>query len=593
MPAPADLVLANARVLTLDAARPSAEALAVRAGRILAVGAWAELRALVGPATEVVDAAGGVAVPAFHDAHLHLLRYARARTRLDCRGARSIAELRRALAAHARALPPGAWLRAGGYDEARLDERRHPDRHDLDAAVPDRPVRLQHRSLHLDVLNTAALRALGLLDGPAPLVERDPTTGEATGRLYHAAALLRARLPRPSEAELAATVRRASDRLLAWGVTSVQDASHTNGPAEWALFRRLAARGALGVRLFMMPGALTLTLSQGERENDALTLALSQGERGPEALSRARSRWQKGAGALTLALSQGERGTGTRPLACAQGEREGAGWRRVLLGPVKIMLDEGTSEPAGVRAAVAAAHAAGHAVAIHAVSEAEVALALDALGGARGRGPGAGGGWSGDGGLGHSVLARAPRSTGALLGAGPSAAAPDRIEHGAVIADEWLPQLRALGVMVVGQPALVAERGDVYRAAYPPEAHGWLHRAGSLLRAGVGYAAGSDAPVTEPAPGLGLAAARERRAPDGAVLGAAERLGLAEALAAFTLGPARAVGAAHALGRLRPGLLADIAVLDPETLEATSGEAAGRPARLTVLEGRVVWRRRS
>jgi predicted amidohydrolase YtcJ len=145
-------------------------------------------------------------------------------------------------------------------------------------------------------------------------------------------------------------------------------------------------------------------------------------------------------------------------------------------------------------------------------------------------------------------------------------------------------------VMVVGQPALVAERGDVYRAAYPAEAHGWLHRAASLLRAGVGYAAGSDAPVTEPAPGLGLQAARQRRTRDGAVLGPDERLGLAEALGAFTLGPAQAVGMAHLLGRLRPGMLADVAVLDPEALEAGSPGGARRPARLTLMEGRVVWR---
>ncbi|HEY7066055.1 MAG TPA: amidohydrolase family protein [Chloroflexota bacterium] len=527
----ADLVLANADVYTLDPGRPRAEAVAVRGARILAVGAWADLRGLVGPDTVVVDAAGGVAVPAFHDAHLHLLSYARVATRLDCRDVRDLATLRARLGAHARALPPGAWVRAWGYDEARLREERHPDRHDLDAVVPDRPVRLQHRSLHLDVLNTAALRALGLLDnapsvtGPAArspnelrsdiqltddsaaAIERDPTNGTPTGRLYHAGALLRACVPRPAEGELAAAVRAASDRLLAWGVTSVQDASHTNGPAEWALFARLAARGALGLRVsFVTRDALTLALSQGKREQDGVP--------------------------------------------------------RLLLGPVKIMLDEATSDPAVVRVAVAAAHAAGRAVAIHAVSEAEVALALDALAAARGYG-------------GDPV--RPPL--------------PDRIEHGAVIPDAWLAELGALGVMVVGQPALVGERGDVYRAAYPSEQHGWLHRAGSLLRASVGYAVGSDAPVMEPAPLLALHALRQRRAPDGAVLGPAERLGLDDALAALTLGPARAVGADGWLGRLRPGMIADIAVLDPDVLANDSAEAARRPVRLTLTEGRVVWQR--
>jgi predicted amidohydrolase YtcJ len=580
MVAPADLVLANARVLTLDPERPCAEAVAVQAGRIRAVGAWAELRSLVGPSTAVIDAAGGVAVPAFHDAHLHLLSYARTHTRLDCRAVNSLAALSGRLVAHARALPPGAWVRAWGYDEARLREGRHPDRHDLDAAVPDRPVRLQHRSLHLDVLNTAALRALGLLDGPAPLVERDAATGAPTGRLYHAAALLRERLPRPTEAELATAVRAATNRLLAWGVTSVQDASHTNGPAEWALFARLAARGALGVRVFVMPGAgrwpgglLPLPGGEGQGKGASIqdpTLAAVTLTRAQ--MIRGRGRPPGSAGVLparpappTPAKRPGRPCSQAEEfswLPVSRGEARSLGQPPVLLGPIKIMLDEATSDPAAVRATVAAAHAAGHAVAIHAVSEAEVALALDAL----------------------ASSPRAPSSNAHCT-------APDRIEHGAVIPDAWLGELRALGVMVVGQPALVAERGDVYRAAYPAEAHGWLHRAGSLLRAGIGYAAGSDAPVTEPAPGLGVYAARQRRTPDGAVLSPDERLGLTDALSAFTLGPARAVGMAHVLGRLQPGMLADLAILDPDALEPETPGAARRPARLTLSEGRVVWQR--
>src|SRR3954463_1071778 len=158
-----DLLLANARVITLDPRRPRAAAVAARAGRIVAVGSLDALRPLVGPDAEIVDAEGGVAGPAFHAAHLHLFSYARTRSRVDCRAARSIGALQATLAAGARGLPPGAWLRAYGSDEGRLAEGRQPDRDDLDAAVPDRPLRLQHRGLHLDVLNTLGLRALGSL----------------------------------------------------------------------------------------------------------------------------------------------------------------------------------------------------------------------------------------------------------------------------------------------------------------------------------------------------------------------------------------------------------------------------------------------
>ncbi|MBI3978700.1 MAG: amidohydrolase family protein [Chloroflexi bacterium] len=497
----ADLAVVNARVITLDPHRPRAEAVAVRGDRIQAVGTLRDLRHLIGPATEVVDAQGSVVVPSFHDAHMHLLSYARSLSRLDCRGLQSIGALNAALAAQACRLPPGTWVRAVGYDETLLAEARHPSRRDLDDAVSDHPVRLQHRSLHLDVLNTPALRLLGLMDTAAAGVEHDPATGEPTGRLHHAGELLRERLEHPSERELGLAVRAASRALLARGVTTVQDASVTNSAETWELFRRLAASGDLGVRVFLMPGI---------RHWRAVIAA---GPPGP----------------------------------------------MVRRGPVKIMLDEGKADPAEVRAQVAAVRAAGEAVALHAVSEAEVAVALDAL--------------------------QAARPT--------TASGPDRIEHGAVIPDAWLGDLRAAGVAVVGQPSLVYERGDVYRAEYSPDLQTWLHRAGSLVAAGVLYAAGSDAPVTDPNPGIGIFAARRRRTRSGAFIGPDEALGPLEALAAFTAGPAEVVGVASELGRLRAGALADLAVVDDDLVAGTSIEGARCQARLTIMAGRVVWRRPS
>jgi predicted amidohydrolase YtcJ len=497
-------LLVNGRVITLDQDTPDGEAVAAWNGRILAVGALADLRELIGPDTEIVDAQDGIVLPGFHDAHLHLLSYARFRSGLDCRGMRSLAELGWALGEQARRLPRQSWIRARGYDEMGFAEQRHLDRHDLDAVVPNNPVRLQHRTLHLDVLNTVALRKLQLLDTSSTdtsskVVEREPHTGMATGRLYHAADLLRRRLPSPTEDELVEDVRQASAQLLAWGVTSVQDASVTNGAEEWALFHRLAARGALGVRLFFLPGV---------------------------------HHWQTVGGA----------------------QQPHGGVRR---GPVKMMLDEATSTPAEVSVWIDTAHTAGHAVALHAVSEAELAIALEAL-----------------------------RSVEPARGA----PGPDRIEHGAVIPDAFLNDLRRVGVTVVGQPALIAERGDVYRSEYPPELYSWLHRAGSLLAAGVPYAIGSDAPVTDPSPMVALAAARQRRTPYGAVLGADEALGFKEAVTAMTLGPSRAVGMAHELGHLRPGAIADMVVLDPE-VEIDDPQPTTRSARLTIVEGRIAWRR--
>lgn len=524
----------NARVISLDFQHSGATAVACADGRVLLVGQETDARALIGRGTEVVDAAGGLLVPGFHDAHLHLLSYARSRARLACDEINSLAELQARLRRLAAELGCGVWVRASGYDDQRLVERRHPDRYDLDLAVADHPVRLQHRSLHLDVLNTLALRLTGLVDSTLPEVERD--NGEATGRVYHGAELLHARVPRPGEAELAADVRRASEQLLAWGVTSLQDATATNGPAEWQLFQRLAEQGHLRQRAWIMLGA-----------GHVADIDAGRG-RGASPSGRAAS---LEGGSLRLRAQCWPRGRATS---------------QVRLGHAKVMLNEGACELGEVVEDVRAAHAAGWAVAVHAVSEAEVAMALAALREAgRGR-----------------------------------ASTPDRIEHGGVIADEWLAQLKGLGVSVAGQPALVHDRGDLYMSAYPPELHGWLHRAGSLLRAGVGYAMSSDAPLTQPWPGLGLVTATTRRTRSGSVLRSHEVLTAEQALAAVSFGPAQAAGVGHELGRLEPGALADFVVLDRDgpLTRLISGkpeppeEPPGQPerVRLTVLDGRVVHR---
>jgi predicted amidohydrolase YtcJ len=326
--------------------------------------------------------------------------------------------------------------------------------------------------------------------------------------------LLHERLPRREEQELRREVRLASERLLSRGITSVQDATATNGVEEWELFHRLADSGDLGLRVFMMVGS---------------------------------EHWRECVGA---------KHSRTRLVEAADGEARMLRPYNVRLGPVKFMLDEASTDPAELSAGVAAARAAGHAVAFHAVSEAELAIAVEAL--------------------------RAAGSSRSAL--------PDRIEHGAVIPDDMLDDLREVGVTVVGQPALVYERGDVYRGEYPPDLHGWLHRAGSLLRGGIPYATGSDAPVTEPSPGLALAALRRRQTRDGAVLGSGEALDTEQALAALTLWPARAVGVDDELGLLRVGQLADVVVLDEGTLDSADDEASRQQARFTVRDGRLVWK---
>jgi len=156
-------------------------------------------------------------------------------------------------------MSPGTWLRAAGYNEFYLAERRHPTRHDLDRAAPEHPVKLDHRSLHACVLNSPALAlariSIETPDPPGGLIDREPETGEPSGLLFGMNSYLNERVvPSLSDEALGRGVDLANRAFLSAGVTSVQDASVGNGLEQWRTFQRLKKTGALVPRLTAMFG---------------------------------------------------------------------------------------------------------------------------------------------------------------------------------------------------------------------------------------------------------------------------------------------------------------------------------------------------
>ena len=160
----ADLLLINARVQTMEPAQPYASDVAIKNGRIQAVGSPKDMNPLSGPTTKRIDCHGMTLLPGFHDAHCHVLALASRLTQLDCTSqeAPSIPQLTDLIARKSRRTPPGRWIRAYGYDEVLLKESRHPTAADLDRAAPDHPVRLDHDTGHATVLNTTAMNLLGI-----------------------------------------------------------------------------------------------------------------------------------------------------------------------------------------------------------------------------------------------------------------------------------------------------------------------------------------------------------------------------------------------------------------------------------------------
>lgn len=251
------MLFANARALTFDPARPRASALRVHEGRIVAAGD----EVAPGSGEPAFDCRRLLLVPAFVDAHIHLLAAAAALRSVDCTPARvrSIGELQAAIWTRARSTPKGAWIRAYGYDESRLAERRHPTRRDLDLATRDHPVRLIHRSGHACVLNSRALELAGIRidteEPPGGVIDRELDTGEPSGLLIEMNDFVERVVPPLAFEELAGAVRDLCALLVREGVGAVVDATHTNGRGAWQLLERLEATGALTLPVVVFEGA--------------------------------------------------------------------------------------------------------------------------------------------------------------------------------------------------------------------------------------------------------------------------------------------------------------------------------------------------
>jgi predicted amidohydrolase YtcJ len=435
---------------------------------------------------EEIDADGCALLPGLHDHHLHLraLAAAQASAQVGPEQVRTAAELLTRLREHDASLPPGAWLRCVGYHESVAGPL---DRWTLDRMLPNpgRPVRVQHRTGALWVVNSAALARLRL-DGESsrrvpdhPGVERD-ADGRATGRLWRMDRWLGDRVPaRP--ADLAAGLASVSARAAARGVTGFTDATPGASETDVAGLAAAAADGTIGQRLLCMARA-----------------DVSGPARGP----------------------------------------------RFRLGPVKIMLDDDTlpslDELAGQ---VRQAHAARRAVAVHCVTRVQLVLTLAALDMA-GRRPG------------------------------------DRIEHGAVIPAETVPDLR--GLTVVSQPHFVAERGAQYATDVATDDRPDLWRLRTLLDGGVAVAAGSDAPFGGADPWHVLRAAASRPAN----LGPGEAVDPATAIRLF-LGEPAAPGVPRLVA---PGYPGDLILLRCPPPEAARSLASDLVAA-TFVAGQQVYRR--
>ena len=256
-----DVVLHNANVLTLDAALPRADTVVVSGERIAWVGERRRLSPATVAAADVIDCGGQTVVPGFIDAHCHVLAYAASLLAVDCSpdAVSSIGDIQRRIGEQAKNTIRGEWVRAAGYSEFDLREKRHPTRRDLDLASPHHPVRLNHRSGHASVLNSFALERVGIgvdiEEPPGGTIARDLDDGAPSGLLLEMGDWLDGRIPPLNECRLREAVSQASRIFLSQGVTRVVDATPSNSVDRWKFLRRMRNEGSLAPSLHLMPAA--------------------------------------------------------------------------------------------------------------------------------------------------------------------------------------------------------------------------------------------------------------------------------------------------------------------------------------------------
>ncbi|MET7700862.1 amidohydrolase [Streptomyces sp. NPDC005485] len=522
----ADLLFTGGPVLTRDGR--TATAVAVTGERITAVGG-AEVLELRGPRTEVVDLAGRLLLPGFQDAHVHPLPAGLELTQCDLTGTRTAEETLAAVRTYADTHPDREWITGGGWSMEAF-EGGTPTKELLDAVVPDRPVYLPNRDHHGAWVNSRALALAGITrDTPDPAdgrIDRD-ASGEPSGSLQEGAMQLVGRLTPPATpSDRLAALLHAQSRLHALGITAWQDALVGDflGMEDPSRAYLTAARdGSLTARVV---GALWWDRERGP-------------EQIPELVERraASSHGRFRAGSVKLMLD-GVAETGTAALLDPYLDR--CGCATANLGTSFLDADQ-------LPKYVTELDALGFQCHFHALGDRAVRDALDAI-----------------------EAARAAN--------GPSDTRP-HLAHLQVVHPADVPRFARLGATANIQPLWAAHEPQMDELTIPflgPERAAWQYPFGALLRSGARLAAGSDWPVSSPDPLQGIHVAVNRVAPDAGdtpVFLPAERIGLAEALAAYTAGSAY-VNHLDDTGEVRAGALADLVVLDRDPFDGAA-EAIG------------------
>jgi predicted amidohydrolase YtcJ len=527
---PVTLAIINARVWTGDPRQPWAEAVAVRGERLAAVGSSEEVKQHAGADTRVIDAQGSMLVPGFNDSHLHFLDAGFRLASVQLRDAKTPAEFIARIQAFAATVPAGTWITGGDWDHENWGGEL-PRRDWIDAVTPNHPVWVSRLDGHMGLANSAALRAAGVTAATREVeggtIVRGPGGAPAGVFKDNAMSLVSRAVPPPSPELSARALEAAMSHVAANGVTSVQ---HMGTWPELEVFERAYAAGKLRTRIYA-----AVPLDTWERLRDTVA------QRG------------RGDAWLRIGALKGfvDGSLGSHTAAFLEPFTDAPNDQGLLVNtPEELYRWTSGADKAGLH------------VLVHAIGDRAIRLQLDIFQ--------------------RVVAENGPKDR------------RFRIEHAQHIAPADLPRFAAQGVIASMQPYHAIDDGRWADKVIGPERARTTYAFRSLRDTGARLAFGSDWFVAPPTPLEGIYAAVTRRTlndahPDGWV--PEQRIGVEDALKAYTLGGAYASFEEQDKGTLEVGKLADFALLERDLTQIPPEQLRDVKVMLTVVGGRVVFER--
>jgi predicted amidohydrolase YtcJ len=530
---PADLVLRNGVVHTLDARRPKAQALAITGQRIVAVGSDAELGPFAGPKTRVIDLAGATVIPGFKESHGHLLSMGFARMAVDVTGIPTFAEVVRKLGEAARGRKPGEWINGGRWHEEKWTDkgpsvvRGFPTHHALSAVTPDNPVVLERADGHAVLVNAKAMALMGITkDTEAPeggeIVKG--VDGQPTGILVDNAQSL-IRVPPPTADQTRKAFELAMRECVEKGVTSFDDAGV--GLATIDLYKEYARAGKLELRLYPMLD-------------------------GYEMLRKWRSpELGLGGGLLTIRSVKlvADGAMGSRGATLLEPYDDDPGNTGLFVTPPETILEASR---------YGLAH--GFQVNTHAIGDKANRLVLDAY---------------------QKAFAEHPQVKDPRF----------RIEHAQILDEQDIPRFGKLGVIASMQGIhCTSDRPWAPSRLGMARVVEGLYVWQKLLKSGARIINGTDAPVEDVDPVKSFYASVTRQSEKGDPPGgfeADQRMTRMEALRSYTTEAAYGSFRERELGSLEAGKLADLTVLSKDILSVPDAEILKAEVLYTIVDGRI------